>query len=79
MSGWNPCTCEGTREEKMKNWRVMHRNHNHSYFESPKGAQHYSDYSAVVCIAEGCMGYFRTKSNYVYGLKDITEKELQET
>lgn len=70
MSGHNPCRC-GTRI----NWRVIHRQHNHSYFESPKGAEHYSDYSSVTCISKGCTGYFRTKANYVSDLPDYNECE----
>lgn len=68
MSAWIPCTCKGTEKEKRKSWRVLHRYHNHSYFESPKGEAHYSDYSQVVCI--NCMGNFRTKANYVSELED---------
>jgi hypothetical protein len=63
MSGWIKCSCEKTQKEKRNNWVVIHRNHNHSYFESPKGAEHYSDYSEVVCTK--CSGSFRTKANYV--------------
>jgi hypothetical protein len=68
MSGWQPCTCEGTPEEKRKNWVVLHRKHNHSYFESPKGCEHYSDYSLVCCL--NCSGMFRTKADYVSDLPD---------
>ena len=75
MSGWSPCTCKGTRKERMKNWRVYHRNHNHSYFESPKGEEHYSDYSAVGCLK--CTGFFRTKADYVFGLKDHKSGEKE--
>ena len=70
MSGHNPCRC-GTRI----NWRVMHRYHNHSYFESPKGGEHWSRYSTVFCISEGCTGCFRTKSDYVVDLPDYKEEE----
>jgi len=72
MSGGNPCICEGTKEERMKYWRVRYRNCNYSYFEYPKGQKHYSDYSLVVCLR--CTGCFRTKANYVHELKD-EEKE----
>lgn len=65
MGFHNPCTC-GTR----KNWRVMHRLHNHSYFEYPRGQYHASDYSTVICISKGCTGLFRTKAKYVETLKD---------
>lgn len=75
MRGGEPCSCEGTQKEKRKNWRVIHRNHNHSYFEKPKGQQHYSDYSAIICIK--CRGFFRTKSSYVCELKDFEEGEKE--
>jgi len=75
MSGHSPCICSGTWKEKRKNWRIVHRNHNHSYFESPKGDFHYSDYSLVVCIAKGCYGCFRSKAKYINNLPDIKEGE----
>jgi len=71
MSGWSACVCEGTQKEKRKNWRVLHRNHNHSYFQRPQGGRHCSDYSCVVCLK--CPGMFRTKANYVDELKDYRE------
>lgn len=74
MSAWIPCRCEGSHKEKMKNWRVLHRNCNYSYFEYPKGGRHYSDYSQVVCL--NCFGNFRTKSDYVDDLLNITPEEL---
>ena len=63
MSGWQPCTCEGTFKEKRKNWYVYRRNYNLSYFESPKGGRHYSEWSSVGC--RKCLANFRTKANYV--------------
>ena len=38
MSGHTPCTCKGSRKERIKNWFVPegYRNTNYSYFESPK-------------------------------------------
>jgi len=59
----------GSKQVKMKKWRVLHLKHNHSYFESPKGGEHPSNYSQIICIAKGCLGNFRTKANYVYSLK----------
>lgn len=73
MSGHSPCTCKGTRKERMKNWRVVMRNCNYSYFEKPKGQRHYSNYSLVHCIGKGCYGAWRTKNKYVNGLKDHKE------
>lgn len=63
MSGWVPCTCEGTWKEKRKNWVVLHRNCNYSYFEFPKGCKHFSDYSLISCTR--CLGRFRVKGKYV--------------
>ncbi len=71
MSAWTPCTC-GNR----KNWRVTHRNHNHSYFKAPQGAEHYSDYSEVICITPRCNGIGRTKCKYIAALPDYDEKEV---
>lgn len=65
MSGHIACIC-GNR----KNWKVIHRNHNHSYFESPKGCGHYSNYSQIRCFSKGCNGNFRSKGSYVNGLPD---------
>ena len=59
------CKCE---IKDKKNWRVVHRNHNHSYFETPKGEEHYSAYSCVRCIKCKAMG--QTKAMYVNDLKD---------
>lgn len=75
MSAWNKCKCPGTKKQKMKNWRVRMRRCNRSYFEAPAGQIHYSAYSQVICL--NCYGNFRTKANYVYGLKDEKEEESQ--
>ena len=66
MSVHNPCTCPGTRTEKMKNWYIVDRNINHSYFEAPKGGPHFSNYSTVHC--KKCSMYIRSKANYVFRL-----------
>ncbi|PHS09381.1 MAG: hypothetical protein COA78_12025 [Blastopirellula sp.] len=68
----------------MKNWRVFKRNYNNSYFETPKGQAHYSDYSSIMCIGEGntivtqngCTMNIRSKANYVDCLPDATNEEL---
>ena len=65
MSHSFSCKC---KIKNKKNWRVMHRKHNHSYFESPKGAEHPSDYSTVLCLK--CTGCGRTKAKYVDELED---------
>lgn len=70
MSGHIPCICKDKR-----NWRVIHRNHNHSSFESPPYAEHRSDYSLILCFDEGCNGNFRSKADYVYSIPDISGKE----
>lgn len=75
MSGWQGCTCEGTRKQKMKNWYVVMRNYNLSHFERPKGCRHYSDYSTVMCKGEGCSMVIRTKAGYVKSLPDGQREE----
>lgn len=47
---------------------VVHRRHNHSHFESPKGEEHYSLYSTVRCTKCGAIG--STKAKYVDDLDD---------
>jgi len=68
MSGHIPCNCKGTWKEKRKNWVVIDRNCNYSYFEYPKGCRHHSDYSLVSCTK--CTGLFRTKADYIWRLPD---------
>jgi hypothetical protein len=68
MSGWSKCTCLGTRKERMKNWYVLRRHYNLSYFERPKGQPHFSDYSVVCC--RNCTMMVSTKSKYVDSLPD---------
>ena len=59
------CKCEVKNKD---NWKVLHRNHNHSVFESPKYCEHYSEYSSVRCVKCGSIG--RTKAKYVVELED---------
>lgn len=67
MSVMKTCTCS------RDNYRVSHRNHNHSYFETPKGGAHYSDYSEIVCLA--CGWRFRTKTKWSARAPDLTQAE----
>lgn len=55
----NGKTCACGRE----NWVVIHYKHNHSYFETPKGGWHRSDYSTIEC--KKCGHVFHTKAKYV--------------
>ena len=64
-------TCDCGRE----NYRVLHRNHNHSYFEYPQGGEHYSDYSGIICLK--CGWHFRSKAKWVEGCPDISSSELK--
>jgi hypothetical protein len=70
MSGHNPCICQGPRRERMKNWYVPigSRNRNYSYFESPKGSAHISDYSTIMCTK--CTMLVRSKALFVNSLPD---------
>ena len=52
----------------MKNWIVISRKVNFSYFEFPKGEAHPSNYSNVYCIK--CKQIWRTNANYVDNLPD---------
>ncbi len=72
MSGHIPCTC-GNRN----GLRIIKefRNTNFSYFQSPKGQAHYSDYSTVVCI--NCSGDYRSKSKIINSYPEITIKEYE--
>lgn len=55
------CKCE------KPNWVILHYKHNHSYFEYPKGGEHYSDYSTIMC--KSCGMVWRTKAKYVENLE----------
>ena len=67
MSNMQTCLCD------RKHYRVEHRNHNHSYYETPKGQAHYSNYSGIRCL--NCGWCFRTKAKWVFSCPDITEEE----
>jgi len=67
MSTMKTCMCE------RKHYRVEHRNHNHSFFESPKGLSHYSDYSGIRCMR--CGWCFRSKAKWVFGCPDLSKQE----
>jgi len=75
MSGGNPCTCSGSRKERMKYWYAPRETYktNYSYFESPKGCAHYSDYSTVRCSR--CLMLIRSKAKFV---DDLPNKPLSE-
>ena len=66
--------CKCAIKEKS-NWKVLHRECNYSYFESPKGGRHHSRYSTVFCLKCRAMG--RTKAKYVDDLDDSTSEDLK--
>ncbi len=70
MSVMKTCKCG------KENYRVLHRNHNHSYFETPKGGAHYSDYSGIVCMK--CGWVFRSKAKWVQQTKDLNSSEFEQ-
>jgi len=68
MSNMQTCLCD------RKHYRVEHRNHNHSYFESPKGGAHYSDYSGIRCV--NCGHLFRSKAKWVRSCPGLSLEEI---
>lgn len=54
------CKCDNPE------WKVLHYKHNHSAFETPKYAEHYSEYSTIICM--NCGHVWRTKAKYVEDL-----------
>jgi len=68
MSNSFGCKCN---IKDKNNWRVIHRYHNHSAFETPKYGEHSSKYSTVCCLKCRAMG--QTKAKYVKDLKDHPE------
>ena len=74
MSGGVFCKCKPV---ERKNWIVLVRNGNYSYFERPQGCFHPSDYSELFCKV--CGSIWRTKANYVSEIQDHTlEKWIAE-
>ena len=69
MSTMQTCLCD------RKHYRVEHRNHNHSYFETPKGNAHYSDYSGIRCL--NCGWCFRSKAKWIMSCPDIAEEDYE--
>jgi len=69
MSVMKTCLCS------RDYYRVAHRNHNHSHFEAPKGEEHFTKYSGIVCLR--CGWRFRTKAKWVNSTPEVTEAELQ--
>src|SRR5687767_10858312 len=79
MSGGQACNCaekseplvaDGNRPARL--WRVLQRYCNHSAFNG----YHYtpSRYSSVCCLR--CGNHWRTKSDYVMLLPDVTDEEI---
>lgn len=63
------CHCDERKKPvEERDWIVLTRKGNYSYFEYPKGQFHRSDYSTVYCRTCRVMG--RTKAKYVSELKD---------
>ena len=63
------CHCKERKKPiEKRNWVVVTRNGNYSYFDSPKGCFHYSEYSEIYC--RSCKALGRTKAKYVNQLKD---------
>lgn len=77
MSGNIPCTCTGSRNERIKFWYVPEgqRNKNYSYFQKPKGKAHYSDYSTVYCSR--CSMSLRSKGLFVRHLPNGYIKQTE--
>lgn len=71
MSAHNPCTCPGSRKERMRNWVVTSYKARCSAFDGYRMC--YSDYSQVFCggpgeHGTGCLGLWRTRSSYADNL-----------
>ena len=63
------CHCpERKKPIGERNWVVVHRYCNYSFFQRPKGEKHDSDYSLVYC--KSCTALGRTKAAYVRWLPD---------
>lgn len=69
MSSGQCCRCpESKKPIRDRNWVVTRRYCNYSAFNG----YHYtpSDYSTVRCQADGCLGLWRTKAQFVGLLRD---------
>jgi len=71
MSGGVSCKCEGTRKDKIPNWKIVHYRCNHSAFNGYHKTS--SDYSLIRCMK--CGHSWRTKAEYVNELDFATEEE----
>lgn len=70
------CHCEERKKPiENKNWIVLVRKGNYSYFEYPKGQFHHSNYSLVFC--KSCKAFGRTKAKYVELLRDGNFNEIK--
>ncbi len=72
MSVLKTCEC-GKKYGRKKVYRIIHYHHNHSHFESPKGEEHYSEYSGIICLK--CEWSFRSKAKWVEEIPFISKKE----
>ena len=61
MSKGNRCRCNNPK------WEILHYKHTHSAFKTPKYAEHYSEYSTIIC--KNCNNVWRTKAQYVKKLQ----------
>jgi len=68
MSVHIPCTCKGSRTERIRSWYVSERKCNYSTFEYPRGEYHPSEYSTVKCSK--CQMNIRSKGKFVDLLPD---------
>lgn len=72
MSGGPVCRCSyGRGRLRVRHWRVVERNCNHSAFNG--GHWTWSDYSQLRC--QQCGRMWRTKAAYVRNLSDMTTAE----
>jgi len=65
VSGGKSCIC---KVRNPNNWVVVHRNHNHSAFETPKYEAHWSRYSKIHCKV--CGMAWSSDAAYVLALAD---------
>lgn len=69
MSGGTSCRCKPkkTTEQRLKRWRIVTYQGNHSAFNGYRFAS--SEYSSITCL--DCSACWRTKAKYVEDLKDL--------